>query len=298
MPFRNRLTTGETLIYKALRSRNYIKDVSGWRLDNVTGGAEFTSLKVGASNGGFTGKILINNQPNNFGLGQGVVRFYSGLPNEASPAEISLINDGPLPGDNQSLFIMSPESTSTAAMAGPNRSLLQFFAKDQDTYSALTGTAGQVNFNSSNAGKFYGAQAVRVESGGSATLGASGPVAIYGDTVKVQSGPYYNDAELGDTGRFPLSLVNGWADYGSGYAAPSYSRLNGVVYIEGLIKNGTAVGIATLPVGFRPVGTLILTTLRNSTLIARLNITASGVITCETASLSTAYLSIVCSFRI
>lgn len=54
-----------------------------------------------------------------------------------------------------------------------------------------------------------------------------------------------------------LPYAAGWADYGGGHPAGQYMRLNGFLYIRGLIKRtganaAIATPIFTLPVGFRP----------------------------------------------
>jgi len=56
-----------------------------------------------------------------------------------------------------------------------------------------------------------------------------------------------------DAGWTTLSLNSTWVTYGYDYGVPRYCRINGVVYVQGLIKNGpVSSAIATLPVGFRP----------------------------------------------
>ncbi|MFJ2370883.1 hypothetical protein [Microbacterium sp. NPDC087665] len=63
-------------------------------------------------------------------------------------------------------------------------------------------------------------------------------------------------APVDDTGWRTLVLQNNWKYFGGGiYAEPRYRRLNGIVYVSGLIKDGTTSPggvIANLPVGFRP----------------------------------------------
>lgn len=69
---------------------------------------------------------------------------------------------------------------------------------------------------------------------------------------------------IADTGWVEASslLVNGWVNYGSTWETCAYRRVNGVVYLRGLIRSGTTSsgggGIPyrffTLPVGFRPGG--------------------------------------------
>jgi hypothetical protein len=62
---------------------------------------------------------------------------------------------------------------------------------------------------------------------------------------------------LADTAWIPLGLASGWGNYGSTWEQAAYRRLNGVVYIRGLLVNNSGVTrnggnvIATLPAGFR-----------------------------------------------
>jgi len=66
----------------------------------------------------------------------------------------------------------------------------------------------------------------------------------------------YGGADFQDTDWITLPLLNGWVDYGPPYAPSEYRRLNGVVYVHGLIKSGTTNNntvVANLPVGFRPL---------------------------------------------
>jgi hypothetical protein len=73
----------------------------------------------------------------------------------------------------------------------------------------------------------------------------------------VGSGPYGVHGAA-DTGWQDMALQNSWVPYnavGGTYEQPGYRRINGVVYLKGLVKNGTvAVGtiLGNLPVGFRP----------------------------------------------
>ena len=61
-----------------------------------------------------------------------------------------------------------------------------------------------------------------------------------------------------DTAWTPLPYLNGWVDYGAGYSPCGYRKLSsGLVILKGLVKNGTASVILTLPAGYRPGLTLI-----------------------------------------
>jgi len=65
--------------------------------------------------------------------------------------------------------------------------------------------------------------------------------------------PGHTHTEFGDSGWIPLSLLNGWVSYDNTYGPPRYRKLNGVVYVQGLVKSGSlGTVIANLPAGFRP----------------------------------------------
>lgn len=68
------------------------------------------------------------------------------------------------------------------------------------------------------------------------------------------------DAQLFDTGWNAAILGNGWVNYGGTFAPARYRRKAGIVYVQGLIMNGTigsAVASFVLPAGYRPAATLI-----------------------------------------
>jgi len=51
----------------------------------------------------------------------------------------------------------------------------------------------------------------------------------------------------------PLTLVNGWTNYGNGTASPAARKISGIVHLEGAMKtNGTNQVAFTLPAGDRP----------------------------------------------
>lgn len=56
-----------------------------------------------------------------------------------------------------------------------------------------------------------------------------------------------------DSGWIVPTLGNSWVNHGGVYATAAYRKINGVVYLKGLIKNGTlAQTVFQLPVGYRP----------------------------------------------
>lgn len=92
------------------------------------------------------------------------------------------------------------------------------------------------------------------------------------------------------------SLLNGWVNYsGAGGAferAGYYKDKNGNVFINGLVKSGTqGTVIFTLPVGYRPVGTIMFTSNSNGA-FARIDVFANGNVTATTAPSPGSWLSL------
>lgn len=93
------------------------------------------------------------------------------------------------------------------------------------------------------------------------------------------------------TGWLALNLENSWVHYNSPHEEPQYRRdRDGWVHLRGLVKNGTAVTIATLPEGFRPNDYNIYTALSNN-VCARINVDSTGTISVG-GSYSTAWVSL------
>lgn len=76
-----------------------------------------------------------------------------------------------------------------------------------------------------------------------------------GDKYGTHSGTTYylpkRSSVLPDTDWTAMTFSGSWVNYSSTYPAARYRRLKGVVYLEGLVKNGSGV-ITNLPAGFRP----------------------------------------------
>ncbi|HET8884117.1 MAG TPA: hypothetical protein VFM68_01460, partial [Candidatus Saccharimonadales bacterium] len=80
-----------------------------------------------------------------------------------------------------------------------------------------------------------------------------------------------------------FDLQNSWTDYGGSYATSGFTRTNtGVILLKGLIKrSGTPTNdeiIGVLPPGYRPADRLLLQTISNPNVTARLDITEDGAI--------------------
>lgn len=92
------------------------------------------------------------------------------------------------------------------------------------------------------------------------------------------------------------TLVNSWVDYGSGFQTTRYRKdSNGIVHIQGLVKDGTAATVFTLPSGYRPAAALVFTTWGGATPY-RLNIASTGVVSFPSGYGATPYMSVSCSF--
>lgn len=81
-----------------------------------------------------------------------------------------------------------------------------------------------------------------------------------------------------DTGWISPTLTGGWINFGVPYRNCQYRRINGVVYVTGLIKGGTTAAstvVLNLPAGFRPAADLFLGTQSNS-VMATINLAANG----------------------
>ena len=97
-----------------------------------------------------------------------------------------------------------------------------------------------------------------------------------------------------DTGWAALTLSNTWINFGGGYSAARYRRVNGIVYVTGLIKknSGTAPPgetIGTLPTGFRPASQLPKI-VPISTGAGSVDVTSAGLILAGAASITSTAL--------
>lgn len=113
------------------------------------------------------------------------------------------------------------------------------------------------------------------------------------DTNDVVTQTEYNSY---DSGWLYPTFQNGWVDYDSTYGYTRYRKINNVVYIEGLIKNGTistSLPCFTLPVGYRPAHRLLTSTFSNNA-IGRLDVDTNGYVIPYSGS--NAWYSVWCSF--
>jgi hypothetical protein len=85
---------------------------------------------------------------------------------------------------------------------------------------------------------------------------------------------------LEDPGLTALTLQNGWVSWGSGFLAPSYTKVGSLVKLNGLAGGGakTSNVIATLPSGYRPSAVLMFATAATDAFGA-VTVNSSGEIT-------------------
>lgn len=108
------------------------------------------------------------------------------------------------------------------------------------------------------------------------------------------------------------TLTGSWVYYGSPFAVPQYMRKNGIVYLKGLVKNGTlASAMFTLPAGYRPAEQRIFSGVTSSmatgatvpvtlpahthTTLAttcRIDVTTAGVVGAAAANASNSFISL------
>jgi len=83
------------------------------------------------------------------------------------------------------------------------------------------------------------------------------------------------------------TLTGLWSNFGSGWDTAQYTKsADGVVTVKGLIKSGTTSAgtvVATLPAGYRPLATTIMTVTGNNA-YARFDLQPNGQIVIDTAS--------------
>jgi hypothetical protein len=77
-----------------------------------------------------------------------------------------------------------------------------------------------------------------------------------------------------------LTLMNGWADYGNGTAAPAVTNISGIVHLKGaIVTSGTNAEPFILPAGDRPATDIAVPVDQGGASAGELDIQPSGVVT-------------------
>lgn len=94
-----------------------------------------------------------------------------------------------------------------------------------------------------------------------------------------------------------LTLLNGWTDYGAGYATAAYRKMpDGRIELKGLVKSGTLNSIVgNLPAGYRPTEARIFLCRNSSGDAIRVDVGGGGAIAFNGQS-ANAWQSIELSF--
>lgn len=95
------------------------------------------------------------------------------------------------------------------------------------------------------------------------------------------------------------AFENSWTNYDITWASARFKKdITNTVFIEGLVRSGTAATIFTLPAGYRPTNAAnnMFTGLTNPNVVLRFNITSAGAIVLD-AGYSNTWASITCSFK-
>lgn len=101
--------------------------------------------------------------------------------------------------------------------------------------------------------------------------------------------------KLTDTGWQVPAYVNGWSDYDNTYGPVRYRRLAGIVFIRGLVKNGTAGSVIfNLPAGYRPGVRLLFGVDVNANAHGRMDIHINGDVVHVAGN--TGYYQVTCCF--
>ena len=88
---------------------------------------------------------------------------------------------------------------------------------------------------------------------------------------------------LADTGWTAATLQNSWANFGGTYGSAAYRRLNGQVFLRGVVKDGSitsGTAVLTLPAGYRPGSTRRFVSV-SSTGFAVLEVNTAGQVLCN-----------------
>ena len=164
-----------------------------------------------------------------------------------TPLALLAVGSGSIADSNLPIQI---SANGTMAYYGANRS--------NGAYGALFGwdnAYGGAVVRSANAADDLslvvngGTRAVTIKPAGNVGIGTTNP----GSTLDV-NGNLNVSGSIGVESWISPSFQNGWVNYGGSYEPAGYYKDKfGVVYIKGLVKNGTlSSSIFTLPVGYRP----------------------------------------------
>ena len=75
-----------------------------------------------------------------------------------------------------------------------------------------------------------------------------------------------------------MTFHYGWKNFGGGYETATYTEIQGICYLQGLIKDGWNGHMSTLPENCRPKERLIFNMIRSDS-VCRVDISTNGAVT-------------------
>ena len=251
------IVAGTVLVVERIQSQNYQAGALGWAIF-ANGDAEFANLVARGQLVG--GQVVINGTayPNSIAL-------YTMNNLEVEPATIRPSGSG---GGNVGILqLNSPKLV--AAVTPPAQLTLNGFDDGHGTVEMDINGAGSKL-------RATVADTITLEAG--SVLRVSNDFTTYARFI---SGVWQNEgAAWAGTATTPLS--NAWIDT-AGARYGYFKDTAGTVHLRGLVRNGTAVGILTLPAGFRPSSNLDFTVQNKTTSgIASISVSTAGVVAIST----------------
>lgn len=146
-------------------------------------------------------------------------------------------------------------------------------------------------------------------------LGSTGPKDLYLSALKalIVGNTTVNNAGVTTTGTFvdssgslragitalapsawtAVTFQNSWVNFAGGIdVATKYRKVGDIVYLQGAVSGGSVPStIFTLPSGFRPVARHIFPVISNASAIGRVDVNASGAVSCEVGNTANVFLS-------
>lgn len=97
----------------------------------------------------------------------------------------------------------------------------------------------------------------------------------------------------GVSGWTQATLVNSWVNYGLTWDTAAYRKVGDIVYLRGLVKNGSIPGaIFTLPSGYRPPADILFAADMDANKHARIDVYTSGIVHCQGGDGTNVYLTL------
>lgn len=239
-----------------IHSANYVAATSGWII-KYDGTAEFNSITA-------RGDIIANSfktatSGKRIEVSAGVsdtFKFFSGDANETLNGLIEVLVLGAGGTRQGNLAMVAPELTA----ASGTRAQIQLYSRSNDGSVAAT-----------------------------AQILASGSIELGSGTITRNLVLFHEDSW------HTVSLLNSWANYGSGYQTPRYKMTGGQVEVQGMITGGSSGTVAfNLPSGYRPASHLSFTGTDGVSAGRQLDVLSGGNVTCYPSN--ALYFSVSCSF--